>query len=80
MRYADGREVLVGDVVDLGGGSLGRVVAVLDTQLFSEQYPYEDWGYLRDGVLVEASSFGLLHCTGNDHDFTLVGRTGSGTG
>lgn len=42
MRYADGREVLVGDAVDLGGGSLGWVVAVLDTQRFSEQYPYED--------------------------------------
>lgn len=80
MRYADGQEVLVGDEVDLGGGSVGRVVAVLDTRRFSEQYSYEDWGYLRGGALVAAPNFGLLHCTDNDHDFTLVGRMGSRTG
>ena len=31
VKYADGQEVLLGDAVDLGGGSVGRVVAVLDT-------------------------------------------------
>lgn len=76
MRYADGQEVLVGDEVDLGGGSLGRVVAVLDTRRFSAKYPLEDWSYLKGGALVEAPMFGLLHCTDNGHDFTLVGRAG----
>lgn len=74
MDYADGQEVLLGDAVNLGGGSVGRVVAVLDTGRYSERYPEEDWSYLKDGALVEAPAFGLVHCTGSDHDFTLLRR------
>ncbi len=74
MNYADGQEVLAGDAVDLGGGSVGRVVAVLDTQRYSELYPAEEWSYLKGGALLEAPTFGLVHCTENGHDFTLVAR------
>lgn len=76
MNYADGQEVLLGDAVDLGGGSVGRVVAVLDTQRFSERYPAEDWSYLKEGALLEAPAFGLVNCAENGHDFTLIGRAG----
>lgn len=76
MNYADGQEVLLGDAVDLGGGSVGRVVAVMDTDRYTERYPAEEWSYLKDGALLEAPTFGLVHCTENGHDFTLIGRAG----
>lgn len=63
--------------MDLGGSSVGRVVAVLDTQRYSVRYPAEEWSYLKDGALLEAPGFGLVHCTENGHDFTLIGRAGS---
>lgn len=74
MNYVDGQEVLLGDAVDLGGGSIGCVVAVLDTQRFSGRYPAEDWSYLKYGALLEAPAFGLVHCAESGNDFTLLGR------
>jgi len=74
VKYADGQEVLLGDAVDLGGGSVGRVVAVLDTGRYSQCYLAEEWSYLKEGVLLEAHAFGLVHCTESGHDFTLLGR------
>lgn len=39
MKYRDGKEVHIGDYVDLGGGMSGVVVAVIDANAFSSDYP-----------------------------------------
>jgi len=61
MKYADGQEVRLGDMVALGGDQQGIVVCSVDTGEYSDAYPYSDWGYLDAGVLIEFPTYGLVH-------------------
>lgn len=74
MTYQDGTEVRVGDVVDLGAGWQGVVVAVFDTREFSAEYQEEEWGHLTVGAMVECPKAGLIHYETSDHDFDLIRR------
>ena len=74
MNYGDGRPVMMGDKVDLGSGWSGVVVAVLDTDQYSEHYPSSEWAYLKEGALVETPQAGLMHLFGTGFDFELVSR------
>lgn len=75
MKYVDGRAVILGDKVDLGSGWSG-VVAVIDTDQYSERYPASNWAYLQEGAMVETSQGGLIHMVNDWLDFTLVSREG----
>jgi len=77
MKYIDGKSVLLGDRVDLGGGMTGVVVAVIDVGEFSSGYPADEWSYLSVGALVESSEGGLIHCPESGHDFALLERVAS---
>ncbi|RRU19762.1 hypothetical protein EGJ34_05410 [Stenotrophomonas sp. 278] len=66
--------MLLGDIVDLGGGLTGTIVAVIDDAAYADGFPKEEWEYLGIGALLEASGFGLVHYPATDHDFTLVRR------
>jgi hypothetical protein len=61
MKYPDGQEVKLGDVVALGRGEEGIVVCSIDTGEYSEVYPQAQWGYLDSGVLIKFPSYGLIH-------------------
>lgn len=74
MKYRDGREVLLGDLVDLGGDMQGIVVAVMDTRMFSANYPEAEWEYLGVGALVESVEAGLVYYDSPEHDFELIRR------
>lgn len=74
MKYQDGSPVLLGDIVSLGAGISGQVVAVIDSGEFSRIYPEGDWAYLKVGALVESSEAGLIHCPSSAFDFILLKR------
>ncbi len=79
MNYPDGEKVLLGDTVDLGGGTRGIVVAVIDDECYAVGFSAEEWRYLGRGALLRAPGFGLLHCPDTEHDFTLIERARSGS-
>lgn len=74
MKYLDGREVHVGDSVDIGGGMSGIVVAVIDSGKYGFDYPEAEWEYLKVGALVESPEMGLLYVDNPFHDFELIAR------
>lgn len=72
MKYADGQEVKLGDVVALGTDQRGIVVCSIDTGDYSEAYPKTEWSYLSSGVLIEFPSYGLIHYQKPDPDLRLI--------
>ena len=73
MKYSNGEEVNVGDMVD-AFGSEGIVVYVIDTHQYSEAHPKGSWDYLGVGMMVETSEMGLVHCAEPDDRVTLLSR------
>lgn len=74
MKYSDGSEVHLGDIV-IADDSEGVVVSVLDTRQFSDDYP-EGWSDEKEGAFVETKKWGLIHYPRFDEDVTLVRRAG----
>lgn len=68
MKYADGKEVRLGDHVALGG-RVGVVVCSIDTNEYTPFFPQEQWSYLRSGVIVRMAGAGLIHYLEPDEDF-----------
>lgn len=42
-------------------GMTGIIVADIDNDCYSNDYPKSDWGYLQTGFLIETQEFGLIH-------------------
>lgn len=78
MKYPDGQEVKLGDIVALGTDAQGVVVCSIDTGEYSEAYPQEQWGYLDSGVLIEFPSFGLIHYKEPETGLRLVAHASQG--
>jgi hypothetical protein len=74
MKYLDGQEVKLGDVVALGKARQGVVVCSIDTGEYSDTYPQVQWSYLNRGVLIEFPSYGLIHYQDPEADLRLVTR------
>ncbi|HYQ23156.1 hypothetical protein [Stenotrophomonas sp.] len=66
--------MFLGDLVDIGGGMSGVVVAVIDDGACASGISAKEWQYLGQGVLLDAPGFGILHYSNAEHDFTLVRR------
>ena len=64
MRYPDGSEARLGDRPQIFGGECGRIVASMDTDEYSEEFPKRDWAYLREGIMVETDQGALVHLDG----------------
>ena len=60
MKYWDGQEARLGDRVKLGEDEGGIVVSSMDTDEYSAEEPKEQWGYLKEGVMIQ-SPYGLVH-------------------
>jgi hypothetical protein len=74
MNYPDGQEVRLGDRVRLGQDDSGIVVASIDTGDYNAEHPQAQWGYLKTGVLIKFSQWGLIHYERPESDLQLVGR------
>jgi hypothetical protein len=74
MKYLDGRAVMLGDLVDLGGRMTGVVIACFDDGLFAPDFPREKWGILTAGVMVNSEQAGLIHYPEPNVDLVLVNR------
>ena len=74
MKYPDGQIAYLGDRVRLWSGVEGTVVCSLDTQEFSDQYPVDQWRYLKNGVPIHSTQTGLIHYLDPEPTFQLLGR------
>ena len=74
MRYTDGNDARLGDVVVIDGKYNGVVVASLDTSEFSARCPKEHWGYLATGVLIDTDFGGLVHCPDAENEDIILAR------
>jgi hypothetical protein len=74
MKYADGQEVRLGDKVKLGTDSEGVVVFSIDTGEYSKDYPESEWRYLKNGIMVQSSKYGLIHYKEPQEDLELIER------
>ena len=68
MKYLDGRDVMLGDQVDLG------VVCCFDEGLFASGFPWEEWVGPEKGVMVKLEQADLIHFAEPDVDLVLVQR------
>jgi hypothetical protein len=77
MKYADGRDITPGDIIQIDGDYRGRVIASMDT---NEYLPGEDgWAYLGAGIMVDTDFAGLVHYTMETaEDFVLIERAAAG--
>jgi hypothetical protein len=61
MRYLDGQEIRVGDVVAIDTKHRGTVVGCIDTSQYAEPHSAAQWSYLKSGVIVDTDFGGLVH-------------------
>lgn len=60
LKYQSGEQIRVGDTVKIGD-CIGRVVFVIPSNEYSEEYSEEDWSYLKEGFGIKAEKYGLVH-------------------
>ena len=74
MKYSDGSEAHVGDVVLIDGKHKGIVVASIDTNEYSVAHPKEQWAYLGHGIMVDTDFGGLVHYPDTAHEHIVLTR------
>ena len=75
MKYSDGHEAMLGDVIAIDGSHRGTVVACIDRAEYSQEHPREQWSYLGKGIMVNTDFGGLVHYTdGTQEHMALVSR------
>jgi hypothetical protein len=75
VKYSDDNEARLGDRVAISVTYRGIVVACLDRDEYTADYPREQWSYLGKGVLVNTDFGGLVHYEdASQEHFTLISR------
>ena len=75
MKYSDGNEAMLGDVVAIDGPYRGIVVACIDRNEYSPEHSREHWSYLGKGIMVNTDFGGLVHYSdGTQEQIALVSR------
>jgi len=76
--YTGGETVRVGDRVRYageGGEQTGVVVCDIAAGAYTAAFTEADWGYLKEGFIVEFARLGVVHFSDlTDEDLTLVAR------
>jgi hypothetical protein len=75
MKYPDGQDVRIGDIIDLGNDGEGLVVCDIENRIGTIDYPISDWDYLKIGVMIYTKEFGLFHCDKFGEFVSLIRRT-----
>ena len=77
VRYANGDQVRIGDIVDVneGKGPWMRVVVIIPSSEAADGFDPAHWSYLKKGIVLQDTKvFGLLHLDELDHGQVLVQR------
>ncbi len=61
MKYPDGTEARIGDRVQFSNGEKGTIVFSIDTTEYSNEFPEEQWSYLKKGVMIKTDKGALIH-------------------
>jgi hypothetical protein len=72
MKYPDGTEARLGDRVRLTNGDSGVIVASMDTNEFSSEYPANNYADLMTGILVLTDKGALVRLEEPDHSDLLA--------
>lgn len=72
MNYTDGTQAKVGDRVLIGGQCHGVVVADIDGDEYSRDYPGDQWRNLGSGVMIDTDFGGLVHYDQSSLDGELM--------
>jgi hypothetical protein len=72
MKYADGQQVLAGDIVRIAGRYRGLVIAAIDDKSYLPGA--QDWEYLGSGAMIDTDFGGLVHYPEDDEELELVHR------
>jgi len=71
MKYADGSDARLGDRVRIVNGDTGVIVASMDTNEYSAEYPAENYAHLQTGILVLTDRGALVRFEDPDHSRLL---------
>lgn len=74
MRYPNGEEIKIGDIVEVGNSAQGVVVCDIGSGMFSSAYPENEWAYLKTGIIVQFKDMGLIHMDAAEDDLRLIAR------
>jgi len=75
VKYFDGLEVLVGDVVAMCEKTRGIVVCDVGAGIYTPNHPQDAWSYLQKGVMIEFVGMGLIYYSDEvEEDVTLIAR------
>ncbi len=73
LYYFSGKKIQVDDIVQYGD-SQGKIVFIVNTDCYSENYTKEEWAYLEEGFGVETEKYGLIHDSKPSEDLALIKR------
>lgn len=77
MKYPiNADEIYLYDMVECDG-IIGKIVAIIDDGIYSNEYCSNDWSYLKNGILIYSKEFGLIHYTDLPNDISLMYRSRS---
>ena len=76
MKYSNGEEIRVGDKVQAWEDCTGVVVASMETDQYSVEYPKEQWAHLKVGVMIDTDKVGPVYYPEPDSDLELIERAG----
>lgn len=76
MRYADGNEARIGDVIAIDDQYRGVVVACIDRGEYTDAHPAAQWSSLGKGILVDTDFGGLVHYPDEKNEHMVLVRRG----
>jgi hypothetical protein len=59
MRYAEGQDIRLGDIVSVGANRDGVVVCIIEDGAYTDDHPEAAWSYLGKGLMVHFKAYGL---------------------
>lgn len=76
MKYSDGNDIRLGDIVLNEPLGQGTVVFCIDSGQYSEHYPQKQWEYLGKGIMVKFHDGADVYYEGPEpyDELTLVAR------
>jgi hypothetical protein len=62
LKYASGTEINIGDRVRLlSNGDIGKVVASIETEEYTPEFPRKVWEHLEEGILIITDKSAVVH-------------------